>query len=219
MPGGHGSARGAFGWYTAMPGPNAYNQWTHGTLGWGKDGTKYIDATRSFWANVFTDPRSHGCTRTDNPSIAYIRTIVPVGTPLIKIYAKEGYLDKDRRGYPEQKKTWDYILTKNGVRVDGQTADRQQVLATGTPPDQWLEEGIYQADVHPDAKPFKKNGNAKSGKTGNVYELKESALQGVFLVDAGLLVNYRHPDALLRGGYADILLPPFVISSATPVMP
>jgi hypothetical protein len=178
MPNG-GKVRGAFGWYTAFPGPNAYSQWTHGTLGWGKDGTKYIDATRGFWANLFTDPRSSGCTRNDNESIAYIRNIVPVGTPLIKIYAKEGYLDPDRSGYSKDKKQWNYILTKNGVRVDGEPADRNAVLAKGTPKDQWLEEGTYDADVYPDAKKFKKGGSGKDGKNGNTYDLNEGEFQGI----------------------------------------
>jgi hypothetical protein len=202
-----------------MPGPDARNQWTHGTIGWGKDKDKYIEATRHFWANLFTDPRSHGCTRNNNEAIAYIRSIVPVGTPLLKIYAKEGYLDKSLTGYPEKTKYWNYILTKNGVRVDGQQADREKVLAAGTPKEQWIEEGTYEADVHPDARPFKEGGSGKSGKNGNTYELKNSQMQGVFLVDAGLLVNYQHPGSLSRGGYADITLPPFVVSHATPVMP
>lgn len=218
MPNG-GNARGAFGWFTAFPGPNADGQWTHGTFGWGKDKKKYIEATRGFWTNLFTDPRSHGCTRTDNESIAYLRHIIPVGTPLLKIYAKEAYLDSNRSGYSKVKKPWQYILTKNGVRVDGEQADRQYVLSRGTPKDQWIEEGTYLVDAHPDAKMFKRTGSGKRGRNGNVYELPEYELQGVFLVDAGLLVDYRHPSSLKRIGYADITLPPFVVSKANPVLP
>ena len=207
--------RGAFGWYTAFPGPNAAAQWTHGTLGWGADKDKYIKVTRGFWANVFADPRSHGCTRTDNESIAYVRSLLPAGTPLIKVYAKEAYADANLTEYTEESKNWNYILTKNGSREDGELADRERVLSNGTPKSQWLEEGTYVVDLMPSAKRFKggKSG-AKNGKSANVYAMEESDMNGVFLVDAGLLVNYRHPSKIRVGGYKDQTLPGYVISQS-----
>jgi len=89
MPPGPGEMRGAFGWYTALVEPNHSGQWTHGTIGWGADGQDFIDKTKKLVPNLVANPRSHGCTRTDNETIAYLREILPVGTPLVKVYAIE----------------------------------------------------------------------------------------------------------------------------------
>jgi hypothetical protein len=209
------SVRGAFGWYTAFPGPDSAYQWTHGTLGWGADKDKYIKVTRGFWANLFFDPRSHGCTRTDNESIAYVRSLVPKGTPLIKIYAKEAYADPNLSSYGAKSKTWDYILTKNGSQTNGELAERAVVLANGTPRSRYLEEGTYTVDLMPTAKRFKpgKRG-ARKGKNGNVYSLKDHEMNGVYLVDAGTLINYRHPGQIRVGGYKDQLIPSYMISES-----
>jgi hypothetical protein len=209
------SVRGAFGWFAAHVGPDPRWQWTHGTLGWGSDGNKYIRATRGFWANLFADPRSHGCSRTDNQTIAYLRSLLPVGSPLIKIYAKEAYADFSRAGYSGEKPVWNYILTKNGVRVDGgEEADRDVVLANRTPQSEWLEEGSYSVNQYPDARRFKGGGGrgARNGKNGNVYELNDEDMQGVFLVDAGLVVDYQVPPKIARAGYKDKLVPDFMVS-------
>lgn len=206
--------RGAFGWYTALVGPFADGQWTHGTLGWGEDKDKYIEATRGFWANLFTDPRSSGCTRTDNESIAYVRELLPVGATLVKIYAKEAYANKERPLYTNKVQKWEYILTKNGSQQDGQLAGREGVLAMGTPKAEWLEEGRYKVDIYPNGKNFRSGSQgAISGENGNVYGLEKSAMQGVFLVDAGLVVNYAHPQELVIGGYRDQLLPPYMVAA------
>ncbi|MFK8137122.1 MAG: L,D-transpeptidase [Bdellovibrionales bacterium] len=205
------SMRGAFGWFAAKVGPNAAYQWTHGTIGWGSDKDNYIQETRSGWANFWADPRSHGCTRTDNESIAYVRQLLPVGSTLIKVYAREAYGDESLSNYPKEKGSWDYILTKNGVRVDGQKADRQSVLAAGTPRSRYLEEGTYSFDKTPTVEHFLtgKRGS-KSSQNGNVYGLEHFDMRGVFLIDEGRLVNYRHPKALKVGGYKDQLFPSFV---------
>lgn len=208
------SVRGAFGWYTAKVGPNSAYQWTHGTIGWGADKKKYIHVTRGLFANLFSDPRSHGCSRTDNETIAYIRELLPKGSRLIKVYAQEAYLDRDRRAYRDNKTSkWDYILTKNGSQKDGQRADRNLVLADGTQPDRWLEEGTYTIDQHPDAEWFVPDSkNAKFGSNGNVYGLNRDEMKGAFLVDAGVLVNYEHPKSLEVGGYSDEFMPSYVIA-------
>lgn len=208
------SVRGAFGWYTLKVGPNSYSQWTHGTLGWGSDKKKYIRAAKGFWANLFTDPRSHGCSRTDNESIAYIRELIPVGSKLIKVYAKEAYGDPHLSSYSEHPSYWNYILTKNGVRIDGQRADREHVLSSGTSSSQFIEEGTYEIDSYPEAFAFYSGSSgARKGTNGNVYAFDHEDMQGVFLVDKGQLVNYRHPSSLKVGGYKDQLFPPEVIAS------
>ncbi|MCB0343101.1 MAG: hypothetical protein H6626_14725 [Pseudobdellovibrionaceae bacterium] len=215
LPAWGGSLRGAFGWYTAKVGPDARYQWTHGTFGWGEDKKKFIEATRGFWANLFADPRSHGCSRTDNESIAYVRHLLPVGSPIIKVYAKEAYADSQLRSYSQSKQRWEYILTKNGVRQDGQKPDRQGVLSAGTPSHQWLEEGTYQVNAWPQAKAFREGSfGATSGENGNVYALDDDEMRGVFLIDQGRLINYRHPSNLGVGGYKDQLLPSYVIAES-----
>lgn len=199
LPGGRGSIRGAFGWYTAHVGPNSHNQWTHGTIGWGADKNKFIDKTRGFFANLFADPRSHGCSRVDNESIAFIRQIVPVGAPVFKIYALESLEDSSLSGYSQNKEKWSYILTKNGVRVDGQKADRDEVLSSGTPQNQWLEEGTYEIDAYPNVKPYGK-GSAKSGKKADIYDIGKGNFRGVFYVDTGVVKGYSHPAQVGKGG-------------------
>jgi hypothetical protein len=213
LPNKAAKVRGAFGWYTALVAPDSHNQWTHGTLGWGEDKKKYITATHGAMANLFADPRSHGCTRTDNESIAYIRSLLPPGTPVLKVYAVERLADSTRARYSEKEKRWDYIMTKNGVRVDGEIADRDTVLAHNTPKEQWIEQGTYTADVYPDVEEFRSGSKgAKSGKNGNVYGLDTSEMHGVFLIDEGRLVNYAHPTSLQVGGYGRNSFPDFVIS-------
>jgi L,D-transpeptidase catalytic domain len=213
--------RGAFGWYAAMVGPNPHNQWTHGTIGWGADKDKYIRVTRGFWANLFTDPRSHGCTRTDNETISYVRHLLPVGTPMIKIYAVEELADPSLSRYSEKTKQWNYIMTKRGVRQSGgEEADRDYILAQNESSDQYLEQGTYTANVSPTVKKFKEgSAGAKASKNGNVYGLSQNEMQGSFLVDEGRLVDYVHPQSLTVGGYGRNELPSFLVKTAKVTQP
>lgn len=206
MPNGQGAMRGAFGWYTAKVAPNPNGQWTHGTAGWGADKTDFITFKDSFWGkivNIFTSIRSHGCTRTDNESIAYIRQLISVGTPLIKIYAREGYRDESRAMYNKLPGRWEYILTKNGSQQinSHQLADRGTVLRQGTPQSEWLDQGTYEIDQYPDA------------ESQDLYDLGDSALQGVFLVDEGTLRGYKSPAGIARGGFSDQIAPPYMITT------
>ncbi len=206
MPGGKGDMRGAFGWYTAKVGPNPSGQWHHGTAGWGADKKDFILFKDSFWGgivNLFTNIRSHGCTRIDNESIAYLRNIIPVGTPLIKIYAHESYRDGGRRGYSKQTAKWSYILTKNGAQVTDrhQLADRETVLAQGTPQSEWLDRGTYEVDQYPDV------------ADGDLYRFGDGAFRGQFIVDEGTVYNYNHPSQIGRGGFKDETVPSFMITS------
>ena len=110
----HGSMRGAFGWYAMFLGPEAYGQWTHGTIGWGQDKDKYVARTKKPIINLVSNPRSSGCTRVTNETIAYLRQMLPTGTPVIKIYAKEALLDPAKTSYQNiSPVNWKYALTKD----------------------------------------------------------------------------------------------------------
>lgn len=207
MPNGQGDMRGAFGWYTAHVGPNPAGQWTHGTGGWGEDGTDFItfkDSFLGFFAKLFNvHVRSHGCTRIDNEAIAYLRTLLPVNTPLIKVYAQEDYRDGNRTLYSDRPARWNYIMTKRGnQKQDGnhQVADREIVLASRTPQSEWIEQGTYEVDQYPDA------------SSEDIYGLGSSSMQGTFYVDDGTLVGYRHPSGIGVGGFAGLIAPEYVIS-------
>ncbi|MCM2280792.1 MAG: L,D-transpeptidase [Bdellovibrionaceae bacterium] len=209
MPDGKGDMRGAFGWYTAIVGPNANAQWTHGTVGWGEDGDDFITFRREFagWiVNLFTAIRSHGCSRVDNEAISYLRHLVPKGSTMVKIYAREGLRDVERKSYSQDKPSWNYILTKTGYGKDmGQTADAASVLASGTPESEYLDRGRYKIDQYPDI------------ASGNVYDLSDRQFSGVFVIDEGTVVDYRHPSDLNRGGFSDQMLPSYMISTDSAV--
>lgn len=234
----HGSMRGAFGWYAAFVAPNPYGQWTHGTLGWGEDKDKFIKKTKKLLTNVVSDPRSSGCTRNNNEAIAFIRQLIEIGAPIIKIYAREAILDPAMTNYREETKEWKYILTKRA----GEKADRAEVLkalnltdsdvdnfwaakrAGGelildpkSPLSQILEVGTYTVDTKPDIiayTPGEKLGKLERsvGRKGNVYGVKSPDMsQGVFYVDAGFLDGYHHPKAILElGGFEDEETPPWM---------
>lgn len=202
MPNEKGDARGAFGWYTAIVSPNASGQWTHGTMGWGADHDDFITFKNGFVGKVvklFAAIRSHGCSRVDNETVAYLRHLLPVGTTLIKIYAKEVLADNKLTGYSKFKPTWDYILTKSGYgKASGQTADAATVIAQNTPRSEWIEEGRYSIDQYP------------VDKKGNLYDIKEKEFKGLYLVDHGTLMYYEHPESLGRGGFKDQPIPSYM---------
>ena len=233
-----GKMRGAFGWYAAFVAPNAYGQWTHGTVGWGANKDKYIKKTKKFMINVVTNPRSSGCTRNNNEAIAFLRQVVETGAPIIKIYAREALLDPTLAGYRGVTRQWKYILTKN----QGQRADRAEVMkALGVndldvenywrakssggeamiDPDsklnQILEVGTYTLDTQPTVFPFtpRKKILGKwraTGRNGNVYGLKEDEMPtGTYYVDAGFLNGYRHPRVVMTvSGFMDEETPPWM---------
>lgn len=227
-----GVMRGAFGWYTAQVGPNHNYQWTHGTIGWGKDKDKFIKQTKTSKSNIFANPRSSGCSRTNNEAIAYMRHLISRGTPLVKIYAKEALMDQDRRSYRKRSKKWDYILTSRGVRTDGQRADRYEVLGSGIGREEILEKGTYTVDMFPNIvyyTPAKKLwfGMQKIGDSGNAYKVKEKMMRGLFYVDTGLISkDYKHPIyakqslfkskdiGVKRGGFKSEIAPAYMFVKA-----
>jgi hypothetical protein len=232
-----GVMRGAFGWYTAFLGPNHFGQWLHGTIGWGEDKDFYIKSVKKLFPNIFFDPRSSGCTRNNNEAIAYLRYMVGVGTPVIKIYAEESLFDPTLRDYPIENKKWDYVLTKQKTK----NSDRESVikdlgltseaidaywaiihsgdvvtLDPANPLNQILEAGTYDIDNHPDAIKFTPGERMsrlqrKLGRNGNVYGLRSGDMQGMYFVDIGMLYNYEHPKKVLEvGGFPDEVSPPWM---------
>lgn len=199
--------RGAFGWFAAHVGPNAHYQWMHGTIGWGEDKADYIDRTKGFWANLVTDPRSHGCTRFNNEAIAYVRSLLPVGTPVIKIYAEERLHDSSLSRYRGPVETFEYILTSLMSNGDAGIADKNYVLEN-VAPEKYLDAGVFKIDKTPSLVEFDESGSKT--KSGNVYGLDRDDMVGVFYVDIGMAKNYRHPRGLTVGGYKGILFPSYV---------
>lgn len=199
--------RGAFGWFAAKVGPNAHYQWMHGTIGWGADKEDYIKRTKSFIANLVTDPRSSGCTRFNNEAIAYLRSLLPVGTPVIKIYAEEKMYDETLSRYTGKLETFEYILTSIMSNDETGRADQNYVLKNISP-EKYIDAGTFEIDQTPTVIEFDESG--KKTKSGNVYALDREDMVGVFYVDIGMAQNYRHPRGIVVGGYRGILFPDYV---------
>lgn len=209
LPGGRGNGRGAFGWFAAMVGPNANSQWIHGTYGWGIEGDRYIDYTRSFWVNLFANPRSAGCTRFENRAVAFLRHILSEGTDVVRIYAREAYLDPNLTAYKNrpEARNFPWILTTEGVQSStAGSIEANAVRKRGVKASQVLESGNYTIDMVPTAVGLG-GGNRDSGNSGNTYGIPENRFVGYLLVDAGLTYGYHHPRGLPIGGYADRGLP------------
>lgn len=202
MPNKNGEMRGAFGWYAAIMDPSSTGQWIHGTIGWGEDGDHFIKVAHGkgmvgFFGKLFSDMRSHGCTRHENRAVAYLQSLVPPGSALIKIYAKEGLADASLSRYKAYKSPyiWNYILTKEDVRVKNpKSSTASEVEARGVPENMILDEGTYSVDRYPDVQVINGKG-AKSGKSGDAYNLFDDAdPQGLYLIDEGVVTqDYRHP--------------------------
>lgn len=214
-----GDMRGAFGWYTAYVGPNHNAQWTHGTVGWGADKDALIKATKSYFTNVFASPRSSGCSRLNNEAIAYLREILPVGTPIVKVYAKEALLNGHRTDYKNKTSNWSYVLTKNNAySTTNFSADKESVESRNVPANRRLEEGTFVMDAYPTMFNFIDGEDvgkmeAKTKTTGNVYRVPEASMKGVLYVDAGLLEDYAHPrdEKIGKGGFKDEYAPKYMI--------
>lgn len=220
-----GLVRGAFGWYTAKIGPNTYAQWTHGTIGWGADRDRFIKLPKSQLARYYSDSRSFGCTRLENQAIAYLQDLLPVGTKVVKIYAREALADKGleryidpRDGIAYQSKIFEWLLTSDGIRKENANSiNRPAQLLQDVKEDSILEAGSYKVDSLPTIVEFKKTVKAdKLSATvvraeANLYEIPESSFQGTFLIDEGRVVGYKHPRELRVGGYTDQVLPSVVV--------
>lgn len=217
------STYGAFGWYAAKLSPESEvsYQWIHGTIGWGKDGAKPIEVTRGKMINLFSNPGSHGCTRLENRAVAYMRSLLPVGTDVYRIYAKETSRERapfSRYADSRSPLRWEYILLTNGAaQSGGLTADAATIRSQGisvVPGVNLLEQGYYDVNRYPTIVGIDYSYAASSGKSGDRYSIDRknkgsSNFRGYFLVDEGRLMNYAHPSyqktngAVRTGGMAD----------------
>lgn len=214
-----GLVRGAFGWFAAKIGPNAASQWTHGTLGWGADGNRFIKIPKEQLRQYYSDPRSFGCTRVENRAIAFMQSFLPVGTPMIKIYARERLGDRKLERYARQTQyVWEYVLTKDQVRSENaNNLTRASQMLRGLDKSQELESGTFEVDQTPDAVGFLQH--VKGDKLevvmvrpeANLYDLKKESFHGDFLVDEGRLVGYSHPKEIRVSGYKT--LPSMVVKA------
>lgn len=202
MPNKKGEMRGAFGWYAALMTPSNSGQWSHGTVGWGADGDKFITRAHTSFITVFTDLRSHGCVRHENRAVAYMQWLVPEGTTLIKIYAKEDLADKTLSQYENQKNPglFNWILTNEQVRrknpfTSEASAVQKRIDKGIIKESDVLERGSYDVDQYPTVQELTSRA-AKSGQSGNSYNLNEDEFHGVFMVDEGRVVDYSHPESL-----------------------
>jgi hypothetical protein len=204
---------GAFGWYAARLSPadasGVNHQWMHGTIGWGKDEDKAIELTRGVFVNMFSNPGSHGCTRLENRSIAFLRNLLPVGTDIYRVYARESTRENttplsryaDKYNNPGH---WEYILLTDGAqKINGLTADAATIRGSGISVLQgvnFLEEGVFNYNRYPSAGKPDYSKSAASGKSGDRYQIDSGRPQdptnfrGYFLVDEGRFVDYQHPD-------------------------
>lgn len=230
---GKSTVYGAFGWYAAKITPaddiNGMNyQWMHGTIGWGSDGSAAIDLTRSFLMNLFSNPGSSGCTRLENRAIAYLRELLPVGTDIYRVYARESTREKEIgsgksvRPLPSYAhafnggKKWDYILlTNEAQRSNGLTADARTIIDRAIPVingSNVIERGTYDVDQYPNATALDFSQSASSGKSGDRYEIDSARdyqngktnFRGYFLVDEGRFIDYAHPSESLTKGKVKI---------------
>ena len=208
---GNETVYGAFGWYAAKVTPaddvDGMNyQWMHGTIGWGKDGPLAIQTTRTALLNMVSNPGSSGCTRLENRAIAYLRSLLPIGTDIYRVYAREASRDLGRyAGLEKNPVQWSYILTTNEAQKSGGLeADAQAVLRKAITIDasNFIEKGTYDVNRYPTISPLNYQEMASSGKSGDRYKIDSgskndawySNFQGYYLVDEGRLVDYKHPD-------------------------
>ncbi|MES2854766.1 MAG: L,D-transpeptidase [Bdellovibrionota bacterium] len=203
IPDHRGKTRGSFGWYTAHLEPNADAQWTHGTFGWGADGGRFIQLVRDEKINELMDPRSMGCTRVENQAIAWMREKLPVGTKVIKVYARESLADTERTRYRDLKLAkWDWILTTLQPNESGaMSADARRVDASGAGLRDVLERGTYVLDQVPNVVRLTGEKGGATSSNGNLYDIPSSSFKGVFLIDEGRLSGYAHPKELKVGGH------------------
>ena len=142
---------------------------------------------------------SSGCTRHENRAIAYMRHLLPEGTEVYRVYAREALRDEHLSRYENQKSkpVWNWILTNEGVNTEGPDSDANMVLSRNVPTENILEKGSFEVDQYPDGIGLWGGASEKTRQryiTGNVYGIKSDDFRGVFLVDEGQFVDYQHPD-------------------------
>ena len=218
--------RGAFGWYTAHLEPNAKAQWMHGTVGHGADSHRFINKGEGYFDRLKSLKRaSSGCTRLNNEAITYLRDILPVGTPIFKIYAKESAINIDnvevfdalnpfnsKKSDIEYKSLrFPYVLTSDKDEKSGVYSGKKVDF------DKKLDSGIYFVDRTPTIVNFIES-NLFTTKLenrinkGNTYKISEDQFKGVFNIDLGKLEGYEHPINLTVTGYTQNPFPDYLIN-------
>lgn len=211
---------GAYGWFTAQLSPDANEQVIHGTYGWASDKDNFLKHFRNPFVSFIDDPMAEGATRVENQAIAYIRHIADLGTDVLRVYALEGFADKNQTRYQahlNQKTFWDWVLTNRDAQKDSVSIDRKVQLKKNFIYSDVLEEGRFEIDRYPTGMPYSVTLfglGAGSGQTGNTYQIKRKQFKGVFLIDEGRFVNYEHPQApeLMVGGYPLHILPAYALT-------
>ncbi|MFP5519066.1 MAG: L,D-transpeptidase [Bdellovibrionia bacterium] len=223
---------GAFGWYAAKVHPGGSDggmnyQWIHGTIGWASDKQASIELTRTTLLNLLSNPGSSGCTRLSNGQVSYLRHLLPVGTDIYRVYAREATREKSclrknfwgncvqektLAGYEGQNKSkdWEYIMLTDGAqRSNGLTADADSIRKLGLniiPGKNLIESGSVEIDQYPNAMALNYTYPPETGKTGDRYMIDEptgrngTKFRGVFLVDEGRFIDYAHPSREATGG-------------------
>lgn len=223
---------GAFGWYAAKVTPGGADeglnyQWMHGTIGWASDKQAPIQLTRTFMLNLFSNPGSAGCTRLSNGQVSFMRHLLPVGTDIYRVYAKEATRQdpcaarnfwrtcKQENIIPQyanqrSPKPWEYIMLTDGAqRSGGLTADADTIRRMGVPVipgSNLIERGTVEIDQYPTPISLDYLQTAASGKSGDRYRIDEETgrsptnFRGVFLVEEGRFVDYAHPSPQATGG-------------------
>jgi hypothetical protein len=146
----------------------------------------------------------------ENRSIAFLRHILPVGTDIYRVYARESVRENgavlSRYVNEQTPGRWEYILLTDGAqKVNGLTADAATIRGSGIAimkDVNFLEEGVFNYDRYPNPVAPDYSKSAASGKTGDRYKIdsgkaKDQAnthFRGYFLIDEGRFVDYQHPN-------------------------
>jgi hypothetical protein len=134
----------------------------------------------------------------------------------LKIYAKEGFGMKSLESYKTKEPArWSWVLTKHNS--DSAPKSAAKWAPSKGHDDEILDKGVYVLDQMPSAVAFDPKSNGRNDVNGNVYNLPESSMKGVFLIDEGRIAGYAHPKELKVGGQSDKSLPSMVISTRTNV--
>lgn len=184
-------AQGAFGVYTALLEPRNF-QHLHGTIGWPNESARFLEHDKKEDGSLVR-VGSGGCTRVDNQVIMYLRNFVPVGTPVIRIYAKEieslpNKIDKIGK--------WTYVFYETKDLKDPFPLNyehRKKIKEVNL-----LEVGDFIYSKKPTLKPLRLEKEWISSEVnGNPYKVSNENIVGYFNIDTGLISkNYVHPKGL-----------------------
>lgn len=183
LPDGKGKQRGNFGWFTAKLAPEADGQWLQGTWGWSEDGDRFIRLAKAAVDDPSRDVQTHGCTRVDNVSIAFLRRMLPVGAIVVRVYAREKLVAplsaaaRSAAAARAPKLPWN---------LEADALFQEAAQASGA-----ALRGEYQLNQTASAVPLAQ---------GNKYGVAPEKMRGFYLVDQGLFENYDHPEGLDVGG-------------------